>query len=186
MKRISVFFVLCLICINAPAQTVITLRAPGKQHLASFTLHVPLGNFGTSHIAGAGLSYSWSHHRYGRMYVRRSGIGLTANGGVDYYLGKKIEEARQDFRYGGYIYLNAQAGIIVNPVKKGNISLTAGPTMGIYKGNADFGWGVNLFGAYLLPGILENNIMIGPGVTYKKHARADALWTAAVRISYCF
>lgn len=111
---------------------------------------------------------------------------MTGNGGVDYYLGKKIEEAGQDFRYGGYTYLYIQAGIIINPVKKGNISLTAGPTMGIYKGNSDFGWGVNLFGAYLLQGFMENKIMIGPGVTYKKHAQADALWTAAIRVSYRF
>jgi hypothetical protein len=74
------------------------------------------------------------------------------------------------------------AGIITNPWAFTHISLTAGPTIGIYKGNSDMGMGVNLFGSYFL----NRKISIGPGITYKKHPDTDGLWTASVRISYAF
>jgi hypothetical protein len=148
----------------------------------SLDIHLPAGVFARSQFAGAGLSYSWSHRRYGRNISPSKLIGLTFNAGTGYYFGKKITTAGYDFNYGGYIYFHALAGMLVNPWPNGNIALTAGPGLGIYKGNTDLGMGVNLFGAYFL----KKNIAIGPGLTYKKHPHTDALWTGAIRASYIF
>lgn len=172
-----------LIGLTGWSQLLIVPALPQKaSHAVSLDVHLPAGVFARSQFAGAGLNYSWSHHRFGQNVSPSKRIGFTANGGADYYFGKKVKTAGYDFRYGGYIYLHALAGLLVNPWPDGNISLVGGPTRGIYEGNADTGFGVNLFGSFYL----KNNIAIGPGIMYKKHAGTDALWTGAVRASYTF
>ena len=155
----------------------------GKSHVAAFGLNVPLGEFSETHIAGISAHYSWSHHRFGKLKaLPKKLIGFTANGGIDYYFGRKEVVAGYDYRYGGYIYLHAFGGIIYNPCKKGNITLTAGPTTGIYKGNADAGFGINLNGSYYF----TDRIAFTPGVMYMKHDKTNALWAASFKATYIF
>jgi hypothetical protein len=179
MKMFFTFISVWLITLNIVAQDK-PAHSGGQDHLASLDLHIPLGVFARSQFAGAGLSYSWSHHRFGANISSSKLIGFTFNAGGDYYFGRSIKTAGSPFQYGGYIYTYLLAGIISNPRPKLNLSLTAGPTLGIYKGNTDMGAGVNLFGNYSI----EKNLSIGPGVTYKKHPDADALWTGTIRLSY--
>lgn len=172
-----------LITLNSFAQAGEYKLAPeGKSQSASLDLHLPLGIFARSQFAGAGLNYSWSNHRYGPDVTNRKLIGFTANAGGDYYFGRRIRTAGYPFQYGGYIYGWLMAGIITNPWAFTHISLTAGPTIGIYKGNSDMGMGVNVFGSYFI----KKRIAIGPGITYKKHPDTDGLWTGSARISYVF
>jgi hypothetical protein len=193
MKRIHVFCLLSLtLCIYANGQELtVTPRMvpdftskekPRAQHLGSLLLHAPVGIFAKSHLAGVGLNYALFHSRY-RIYVFKKYIGFTANGGVDYYPGKKTEVAGHDFKYSGYGYGYIQAGIATAITKKAGVSLTAGPAMGIYKGNAEFGWNAGLFGTWP---ISNTRLLIGPGLTWKKHKETDALWTIAIRTSYRF
>jgi hypothetical protein len=170
-----------LITLNIAAQDAKKLaHSGGQNHLVSFDIHLPLGVFARSQFAGAGLSYSWSHHRFGDNISASKLIGFTFNTGGDYYFGRRTKIAGYPFQYGGYIYTYLLAGVISNPKPNLNLSLTAGPTIGIYKGNADMGAGVHLFGNYYF----RKNLSIGPGVTYKKHPDADALWTGTVRLCY--
>jgi hypothetical protein len=186
MKKAYVFSILLqILCIAIHGQSdPVSLNVSTKRRssLASFDLHLPVGVFARSQFVGAGLNYSWSHQRYGRGISTRKMAGFTFNTGADYFLGKKIKVAGYDFRYGGYVYLHVMPGVLFNPWANANIAFTAGPTLGIYKGNADAGFGVNLFGAYFF----KKNISIGPGITYKKHSKADALWSGSVRVSYGF
>jgi hypothetical protein len=192
MKKLHVFTVLCLLlCLMAQAQTDPAsshLRSPdrvrpdGKNSLVGFDIHLPVGVFARSHFAGAGINYAWSSHRFGMNVHAKKLIGFTFNTGVDFYFGKKIKPAGYDFRYTGYDYLHAFAGVMANPWPNGNISLTAGPTAGIYRTNWDLGFGSMLSGSYYL----KKNIAIGPGVTFKKHSKADPLWGGVVRIAYLF
>jgi hypothetical protein len=170
---------------NVPLKSPLTPAIPkpkAKKQLVSFILHVPIGAFAKSHLVGAGLNYSWSQFDYGKNKSTKK-IGFTANGGIDYYLGEKKEIADHDFIYGGYTYLYAQGGAFVHIYNKTIITLTAGPAMGVYKGNSDFGVTSSLFGAFYLPG---TRFVIGPGITFKKHKETDPLWTAAARLSYFF
>src|SRR5688500_6684097 len=82
----------------------------GKREATSFILYIPVSTFSNSHIAGAGIDYSWSRHRFGRDISADKLIGLIVNGGINYYAGKKITSAGYDFRYGGYINLYAMPG----------------------------------------------------------------------------
>ena len=161
------------------AQTDHSLQG-GKSHLASLDIHLPVGVFARSHIAGAGLNYSWSNHRFGMDLTQKRAIGLVFNVGADYYLGKKIKPAGYSFRYGDYLYLHAMTGILFNTFSSGNISLTTGPALGIYSGNSEFGLNVTLTGNLFL----TENISIGPGVTYQKQAQTEALWSGVIRLSY--
>lgn len=154
----------------------------GEGNAIAFGLYLPAGDFSQSHIAGAGIDYSRSRHRFGRNISPGTSIGFIVNGGINYYAGKKITTAGYAFRYGGYINLYAMPGIICNPLKNGNISLTAGPTLNIYKAGATAGIGINLSGNYFL----SENIAIGPGIIYKKHTNTDALWAGTIRASYIF
>ena len=156
-----------------------------KKHKAnvqfiSFSLHAPIDAFAKSHIAGAGLSYTWTRIAYKRSMPKK--ISFTTLGGIDYYLGKKKEIAAHNFTYGGYWYVYAQAGASADIASKAAIMLTAGPAMGIYKGTADFGVSSSLFGVFYI----RTRLLAGPGITFKKHNDVNALWTIAARVSYAF
>lgn len=165
------------------AQPMTPVAPPRRFQLLSLDVHVPIDAFAKSHIAGAGLNYTWSRYAY-NGYYKKPGIHFTANGGVDYYFGKKKEIAAHDFTYGGYLYVYAQAGALVNVVpQKAIMTLTAGPAMGIYKGSSDFGISSSLFGAFYIKG---SRLMVGPGITFKKHSDVNTLWTVSGRVSYTF
>lgn len=174
LKVLVVSISLILSCSRSAAQQ-------GGSHLLSLDLQVPVGVFAASHFAGAGFNYSWSHQRFGNKVFKKT-PGFMLNGGADYYFGKKISTAGYPFTYGGYLYLYVMPGLIVNPWQNGNITLKAGPSMGLYKGNADWGLNTTINGNYFL----SDKISIGPGISYKKHAQKYALWSGIVRISFAF
>jgi hypothetical protein len=152
----------------------------GKSHLASLDIHLPVGVFARSHVAGAGLNYSWSNHRFGMDATQKGAPGLVFNAGADYYFGKKIKPAGYSFHYRDYLYLHAMAGILFNTFSSGNISFTTGPALGIYNGNSELGFSVALTGNLFL----TENIAVGPGIVYRKQARTEALWSGVIRLSY--
>lgn len=169
--------------ILAQADTSRTNYTKDKSNAASFGINIPIGEFSETHLAGISLNYSWSHHRFGKLNkLPKKLIGFTASGGIDYYFGKKETVAGYDFRYGGYTNLYAFGGAIYNPCKKGNISLTTGPAMSIYKDNAEIGFGVIINGNYYF----NDRIAITPGVLYLKFAEANALWVASLKATYNF
>jgi hypothetical protein len=183
MRIIITTIPVILIALNSFAQAgEYRMAGQAKSQLVSLDLHLPLGVFARSQFAGAGLNYSWSNHRYGSTISKAKLVGFTANAGGDYYFGRRIRTAGYPFQYGGYLYGWLMAGIITNPWTFTHITLTGGPTVGIYKGNADMGFGVNLFSGYFI----NQKIAVGPGITYKKHPDADGLWTGSIRISYLF
>lgn len=182
MKKNNVFLVAALaFCTIARSQSD-TILHKGTNHAVSLDLHAPVGSFSKSHFGGAGLNYSWSHHRFGQD-IHAKLIGIIFNGGGDYYFGKRVSFSGNPFHYDGYIYLYATAGIMTNTGENGNISLAAGPALGIYESNSNMGWTARLFGTYYF----KDNIAIGPGVTYKNQDKeTNALWTVALRVSYRF
>jgi len=157
-------------------------KVHGKSQAIAFGPYLPVGIFSESHIAGAGIDYFRSRHRFGKGILPAKPIGFIINGGINYYLGKMINTAGHDFRYGGYLNLYAMPGIIYNPVENGNLTLTAGPALNLYKGSANVGIDINFLSNYFI----SENIAIGPGIVYKKHTNTDALWAITIRGSYIF
>jgi len=99
------------------ADTTSHKQIKGKNQSINFGIYLPICIFLESHIAGAGIDYSRSHHRFGRNISPATSIGFIVNGGINYYAGERITTAGYDFRYGGYINLYAMPGIIYSPLK---------------------------------------------------------------------
>jgi hypothetical protein len=186
MKYYSFLVVFYLLAnFNGQAQSVDTVthkQVKGKRQAVAFGIYTPAGVFSKSHIAGTGIDYSWSRHQFGRNISRSNLITFMLNGGINYYLGKRVTTAGYDFRYGGYTNFYAMPGIVYHPFKNINLALTAGPALNIYKRSANAGIGINFFTNYYL----SENIAIGPGIIYKKHTNTDALWAGVIRASYIF
>lgn len=175
-----------------PGKSIETNDSLGLNNSVCLRINVPVGGFSETHFGGIGLHYSWSHHRFGKLRVLpKKLIGFTAHGGIDYYLGKKETVAGYPYRYGGYVYLQAMAGAIYNFCNKnsvtnsggrGIISLTTGSTLGIYKRNADIGFGLNLDGSYYL----TNTIALIGGILFLKHSKSASLWVCTIGAALSF
>lgn len=185
MRKIFFLFSISIATLSLRAQTAnetASSNTQGVNNLVSFDIYVPVSVFSQSHVAGISLNYSWSNGRYGMNVSPKKIIGFTLNAGADYYFGKKTETAGYDFNYSNYFYLYVMPGLLFNPFSNGNISLLAGPSMGVYKNNVDWGFTAAVNGNYYL----TKNISVGPGISYKKHTETDALWSVFVRGSFAF
>jgi hypothetical protein len=69
--------------------------------------------------------------------------------------------------------------VIFNEGRKINARVLAGPVMGIYSGNTEFGYGSQLDGAYFF----SEKFSIGPGVTMFKNKEANAQWSLFVKVA---
>ena len=154
----------------------------GKSQMLSVSALLPVGRFADSHVVGAGLSYSWSNHRFGDSVNARKWVGFTVQGGFDYLIGKSQTVAGSRFRYGNNLYVQVMPGVICNPSAKSSVVLLAGPSLGIYKSSSSLSYAVQLSAAYCV----SPKITIGPSIVYRKHAEVDALWTAGVKAGYGF
>jgi len=86
------------------------------------------------------------------------------------------------YKYPGYSFLHSYAGIIYNPCKKINISLTSGPGLGLYDGNTQFNLGINLSGNYHL----SDKFSISPVLIFMKETKSDPLWATGFRATIVF
>jgi hypothetical protein len=195
MKRILFIIMIALFSMTrllAQQGTVIPKPVvKGNNNIVSVGVNIPLGEFAQTHLGGIATDYSWSHHRFGAMTeMPKKQLGLIANGGIDYYLGKKETVAGNPYKYGGYLFIHTFGGAMYNfPHTKnlsfhgfGDISITAGPAIGIYKGGSDPALGAQLSSHYYI----NKKIAITPGVIYIKRAKANALWAAGLQGAYTF
>jgi hypothetical protein len=165
------------------------LQNKGQRNNVSLNFDLPLGDFSKSYGFGIGADYSWSKHRYGKMpLIPAVPFGFTFNIGGDYYIGKKVTIGTPPYTgsydYGGYTYLHAYAGDIYNPCAKGNISLTAGPALGLSGGHSDFNIGIDLSGSIYLGN--SGKFGITPNLTLMKQAGSDPLYTGGIRLNFSF
>jgi hypothetical protein len=182
---------LVLLTINCLFTTIVAqtkekenkVQPKGKSNSISTGFDIPLGKFSDTHSFGGGIDYSWSNHRFGKMDITpQNPFGFIVNTGGDYYTGKKETIGIYAYDYPSYINLHTYCGVIYNSDNKVNINLTAGPTLGIYSGTADFGLGANLSGNYYL----NKNIAITPVLVFMNNFDAVPFWVVSIRVSYVF
>jgi hypothetical protein len=176
-----IYLLLSFSAIQAQSQRVDSV--PGKSQSISLSISVPVSSFAQSHVAGAGVDYSWSNKRFANKKLPvKSHFGVTANAGVEYFMSKKITTTGYPFRYNNYLYLHALAGIIYNTTPSIYTALTAGPSAGIYDGNIRGGLMTVLSGQYYI----NEKISIGPSASYRKHSGTNGLLTMGLRVSCIF
>ena len=172
----------CIVCSVISAQTIIT-QASSKQdkgYCLSVALAVPIGKFSSTHLIGVAAEISPSAHTV--SLLKQPKIGLTYNGGVACYLGKKETVSSYPYKYPGFIFIHAFAGAICIPTKGLDIKLTGGPALGIYNGNLNFNIGSKLDINYHF----SNTLSIGPGIIMMKEFGATSLWSASIRTTVAF
>jgi len=180
MKKIFCFVVL-LGNLSLSAQTKGKKnQSSGSNHVVSLGLNIPLGSFSSTHTFGFGIGYSPGTHVFG--LVKNKHFAFTYNGGIAYYPGKKETISSYPYKYPGYLFIHAFAGVLYNPATKIDFKLTAGPALGIYNGNSRFNIGAALEGAYYM----NNQFIISPGVTLMKENKSDPLWAGSLKLGYLF
>ena len=155
----------------------------GVNNAASLGPALPLGNFSETHFGGISMQYSRSNNRFGIMKKNPSKkIGFTCNAGIAYYFGKEETIVSTTYQYPAYTFLHLYGGAIYNVSKKANISLTAGPALGLYNGTKAFNIGANLDASYYI----NKRIAITPGILLMKESGADPLWAASLKATILF
>jgi hypothetical protein len=189
IKRISIFLgLISLFSLAAMGQVKKVKpikKLAGKNQALSVGLDIPVGDFFHTHWMGAGADYSWSNNRLGVLEIMPVKLlGFIANGGVDYYFGKKEIISSYPYKYPGYLYLHTYAGVICNPGKKTNIYLTAGPAISFYDGNVALAYGVNLAGSVYI--FHNQKIAVTPGINFIKEKNADLIGSAFLKATLAF
>jgi hypothetical protein len=156
----------------------------GYSKTVSAGINITVPEFSRTHNFGAGIGFSWSKHRFGIMEKKLSKrVGFIADGGIDYYFGKKETVSGYPYQYNGFTYIHTYAGVMYNCCKRGNINLAAGPALGLEDGFTTFFWGVNLSGAYYV----NEKIAITPGIIFMKDPESyDPLLSCSIKASFAF
>lgn len=176
-----------LIAISGKTQTNSDSRKnvlTGYSKIVSAGINITIPEFSQTHNFGAGIGFSWSKHRFGLTEKKPSKpFGFIADGGIDYYLGKKETVSGYPYKYNGFTYIHTYGGIIYNCCKRGNINLTTGPALGLEDGFTTFFWGANLSGAYYI----NKKIAITPGIHFMKDPDSyDPLLSCSIKASFAF
>lgn len=186
MKKIVVILlIVSLTVIKSSSQVPVITKVQTENNNSSIAAGpvFPLGNFSSTHLAGIGAEYAWSHNRFGKMHANlQKKIDFVATGGVAHYFGKKEKIGSGTFKYPGYTFLHMNAGIIYNLFRAGSICLTAGPGLGIYSGNTQF----NISAVLRISYYVSPEIAITPGLVMMKETGSDPLYSASLKAAIFF
>ncbi len=178
IKAAVFFFIIMQTVISSPAQPVKPSgkkQKPGVEHCISAGILLPLGDFSSTHLCGIAVGYQPANHWFNLL--KRKQLAFTYNAGLAYYFGKKEMVSGYPYKYPGYFFLHAFGGILYNPVRKLDLTLTVGPALGIYNGNSRFNIGSKLEGTYYL----KNKFAVSPGIILMKENKADPLWAVSIK-----
>ena len=158
----------------------------GRSHQVALSLNTPLSGY-LKDISNMGVStaYFWSRERFGKLALAPSKpLGLILNAGVDYFFGEQETYLNQTVKYGATTYIHTNAGVIYHPCSKGNLVLTGGPVLELYKGDAEFGLGTIFSGSIYL--FQCKSVGISPNLSLMKLRKSEAVLYFGVGINYAF
>lgn len=146
----------------------------------SVAVNLPIADFSSTHFIGMAVEVAPARHIFGLIRARK--FAFTYNGGFAYYLGKKETVSGYPYKYPGYSFIHAFAGLLYNPVVKTSITLTAGPALGIYNGTTRFMIGSKLEASYSV----NSEITVGPGIVMMKESGSEPLWAPSLKATMAF
>jgi hypothetical protein len=156
----------------------------GYSKSVSAGINITIPEFSQTHSFGISAGFSWSKHRFGLMEIKPTKtFGFIADGGIDYYFGKKETVSGYPYQNNGFTYIHTYGGVIYNCGRRANINLTTGPALGLEGGYTTFFWGINVSGAYYL----KEKIAIAPGLHFMKDPESyDPLLSGSIKVSIAF
>lgn len=141
----------------------------------SADINFPLGDFSSTHIAGIGaetiFGKSWPDT------VKSKKLCFIYKAGLRYFPGEKQKISGFPYRYPGYYFIHAFAGIMYKLSNKINFALSAGPAIGIYNNSTRFTIGADLNISYSV----KNNLSLGPVIIMMKESGAEGLWSVGLK-----
>ncbi len=159
---------------EAPAKKI----EPAKSNTVAAGVLIPLGDFSSSHLIGAGIDYSRSKHRFGAMQkLPAKKFAFACRGGIAYYFGKKVTVGGYPYDYPGYFLLHALGGLLYTVSKKNNLELAAGPALGVYRSRTRFNIGAVLEGTHFF----NARWGLAPSVHFIKESGADPIWSFGLK-----
>lgn len=183
IRNWAISFLLLFSAASLSAQTDSVRMSNTYSNSVSAGFVVPIGHLGETHPFGIQLNYSWAHNRQGRHETKPgSVVGIVAEAGMGYYLGKTESILNEEFRYDNYTTLHLMVGAIYNPVLSTNIKVIAGPTLGLYMGTSEFGLG----GKIEIAHYFDSRFCITPGFMLAKHSLAPSLLRLSLGVGYAF
>lgn len=160
------------------AERTKSTRSSGDILSAGASIHLPMGNFSTSHVLGIGLEASPAVHTFGLLHFKK--IAFTYNAGIAYFIGKKNQVSGYSYNFPGFTFIHGYAGLLYNPLKKLNVNLLAGPALGIYKKNTRFNIGARLEGSYYIG---KTSIAAGPLLNMILEPGTQPLWSVGLKFT---
>jgi hypothetical protein len=146
-----------------------------KIRLAS-SIQIAIGDFSVTHIAGLNADI---------LFVKpdsTKNIRIVYKAGITYFFGKNQITSGYDYKYPGYLNIEAAVGLRKKMTEKINLQLTAGPAIGFYNQSTRFILVSELTADYKL----NEKFLLGPLVKLLKETGANALWIAGVKIQRKF
>lgn len=135
-----------------------------------------IGSFAQTHGPGFGLeagAMAWIHKKNSSA---KNPVLLSWSVAADYYTGKKEATAGYAYTYPAYLLVHAFAGAAY-PVKKNwLVSLTAGPGIGLYNGNAKYNTGLQATVQYAV----SNRFSVSP--SFKLMQEPGTRWLGALAL----
>jgi hypothetical protein len=147
-----------------------------RTHETALDLQLPLGDFTSTHLFGAGLSYQsqpdWTRKLSFRMLE-----------GFECYFGKQeTVSTYYDFKNGSYLVFFVLPAAQLRLSKKVYLAIHAGPALGLHLNNLH----LNMMSSVRLFYRVSNKLLVGPVVYYLKEGGAEALWSAGIRTGFLF
>ena len=152
--------------------------------MVSGGINIPFVEYNQTYNFGVGANFSWSKQRFGWMHKKLTRpLGFIAGSSIDYYFGKTETISGYSYKYNGFTYIQAYGGGIYNCGRRGNITLTTGPALGLEYDVETFFWGINLRGTYFI----KKKIAIISGIKLMKDPKAyDPLFSFSLQASIAF
>lgn len=169
------------VCAQLPAHTKI--KEPRFHHVITAGPAIPLAGFSNTHFGGITTSYIRNmmkdHHS---AVFKRKKTGWLTVASLSHYLGKNENNGLVSYRYKGYSVLELNAGAAWYPANKLDLSLRAGPALGIYNKIFRFTLTSTLQGSYKR----GPKTVITPGLTLLKETGNDAVWVTSLQLGLVF
>jgi hypothetical protein len=175
-QRISVLLFFLFYSLYCYGQNPDNLKSvsSGKKFSVAAGVKIPVGQFALTHSIGFGAEFGRSP---ASQRIKAGKIDFTYNSGVSFFTGKNEMVSGYDYTYPSYLFFHAFGGLSCKLADNTELSLTAGPALGLYNKTANFNLGSSLRANYFF----NTKFGAGAGLLLMKEKKADPLLSISIQ-----
>lgn len=133
---------------------------------------VPLGSFADTHLLGIGADYSITLNR------ENDSFNWAFDAGAAFFTGKKVTVSQYSYKYPVYTSVHIMGGLHMLGTNF-DPRILAGPSVGLYNGNARF----TISGRLELNYLAGERFAVAPVLNMMIDPGSNTLWSAGIRVS---